>query len=140
MSDKPKLIDGWRAGTNDGAPCMYAPNLDGFVAFNEDMSALYVADVREVPFLVIDELRKQTERRERWAQRVLDESAGNHAKKTGKLGTYEMTVATASDGSLTWAVDVPGYELFGEETPDRARIWAARALCADSPELPKEPL
>lgn len=47
-------LDGWRKGTNDGAPCVYAPNGAGFVAFNEDMSGLYVADVREVPFCVVE--------------------------------------------------------------------------------------
>ncbi len=50
-----KLVDGWRSATNDGAPCFYHPR-GGLVAFNEDQSALYVADVKEVPFSVISAL------------------------------------------------------------------------------------
>ena len=51
-------VDGWRRGTNGGAPCYYAPNGLGFVAFNEDMSALHVASLLEIPFSVIDALRE----------------------------------------------------------------------------------
>ncbi len=50
--------DGWCLDCSEGAPVMRSP-LGGFVAFNEDMSALYVADVREVPFSVIDRLRQE---------------------------------------------------------------------------------
>ncbi len=59
--DDGRLVEGWRYGTNDGAPAYYHPR-GGFVAFNDDMSALYVADVREVPFAVIEALRARGQR------------------------------------------------------------------------------
>ncbi len=74
-----------------------------------------------------------------WAQSVLDESAARHAKLTGKEGSYEMTVAPTKSGELSWAVDVPGFDIVADVNPGAARIAAARMLLADDPTLPALP-
>ncbi len=52
-------IDGWTIESDDGSVVARNSDRTGFVAFNDDMSGLYIADVSEVPFAVIDALRKR---------------------------------------------------------------------------------
>ncbi len=55
-------VDGWTIENDDGVLIARTPDRIGFVAFNDDGSGLYVADVAEVPFLVVDALRARQDK------------------------------------------------------------------------------
>ena len=51
-------VDGWSIENDGGVLVARTGDRVGLVAFNDDMSGLYVADVQDVPFAVIDALRQ----------------------------------------------------------------------------------
>jgi hypothetical protein len=76
-----------------------------------------------------------TGERAAWAVRVLNESAARHARKSNRLGSWEMQVATTNLGELGWSVDVPGYEISISGEAEESLIGAAEMLVREDPTL-----